>query len=79
MTDTKADITEDNKQPINEDQDNSEEIEKAYDDMNTFKYCKTNILNDVKFASKIDKFVFEGLPLSNSQKEELLLSLYKMG
>lgn len=57
--------------------DNSEEIEKILEDIDSLKYCKTNILNDVRFMSKMDKFVFDALPLTNSQKEELLLSLYK--
>jgi len=56
--------------------DNSEEINKVLEDIDTHKYCKTDILDKVKFASKMDKFVFDSLPLSNSQKEELLLSLY---
>ena len=56
--------------------DNNEEITKVLEDMDTYKYCKTDILHKVNFMSKMDKFVFDSLPLTNSQKEELLLSLY---
>lgn len=56
--------------------DNLKEIEKVLDDMDTYKYCKTDILQKVNFMTKTDKFVFDSLPLSNSQKEELLISLY---
>jgi DNA-directed RNA polymerase subunit N (RpoN/RPB10) len=59
-----------------EDKNNNEEIKKVLDDMDTYKYCKTDILHKVNFMSKMDKFVFDSLPLTNSQKEELLLSLY---
>ena len=56
--------------------DNLKEIEKVLDDLDTYKYCKTDILQKVNFMTKTDKFVFDSLPLSNSQKEELLISLY---
>ena len=59
-----------------EDKNNNEEITKVLEDMDTYKYCKTDILHKVNFMSKMDKFVFDSLPLTNSQKEELLLSLY---
>jgi hypothetical protein len=55
---------------------NVEEIERVYKDITTKKYCKTDILDNLKFESKMDKFVFDHLPLSNSQKEELLLSMF---
>jgi len=57
---------------------NNEEISKVLDDIDTYKYCKTDILHKVNFETKMDKFIFDSLPLSNSQKEELLLSLYKV-
>lgn len=72
--------TTDSKEPIICDENifnDSVDIEQIIEDMETFKYCKTNILKEVEFKSKVDKFVFDSLPLSNSQKEELLLSLYK--
>ena len=46
-------------------------------DMNSQTFCKTNILNECNFMSKTDKYIFDSLPLTNSQKEELLLSIYK--
>ena len=48
------------------------EMEKAYEDITTHKYCKTDMLKKLEFKSKMDQFVFEHLPLTNSQKEELL-------
>lgn len=59
-----------------DDKDNNEEISKVLEDMCSYKYCKTDILHKVNFMSDMDKFVFDSLPLTNSQKEELLLSLY---
>lgn len=59
-------------------QDNSEELLKVLEDMETYKYCKTDILHKVKFMSKMDQFVFDSLPLTMSQKEELLLSVYSI-
>jgi hypothetical protein len=56
---------------------NIKEFEKILEDMNTFIYCKTNILNDVKFTTPQDKDIFNALPLTNSQKENLLLSIYQ--
>lgn len=35
---------------------------------------KTNILHTIKFNSELDKQVFDMLPLSDAQKEELILS-----
>ena len=55
---------------------NVKEMEKVYDDITTYKYCKTDTLEKLKFKSKMDQFVFEHLPLSNSQKEELILSMF---
>jgi len=55
---------------------NNEELTKVLDDIDTYKYCKTDILHKVNFESKIDKFIFDSLPLTNSQKEQLLLSLF---
>jgi uncharacterized protein YaiL (DUF2058 family) len=66
---TKEDIKADDK-------DNNEAITKVLEDMTSYKYCKTDILHKVNFMSDMDKFVFDSLPLTNSQKEELLLSLY---
>ena len=55
---------------------NNEELTKVLEDIDTYKYCKTDILHKVNFESKMDKFIFESLPLTNSQKEQLLLSLF---
>lgn len=59
-----------------DDKVNNEEITKVLEDMDTYKYCKTDILHKVNFMSKMDKFVFDSLPLTNSQKEQMLLELY---
>lgn len=57
--------------------DNNEELERVYKDITTQKYCKTDILNNLTFESEVDKYVFDFLPLSNSQKEQLLLNIFK--
>ena len=56
---------------------NYEEIDKVLKDMDTYRYCKTDILDKVRFESKLDKFVFDSLPLTNSQKEQLLIDMYR--
>jgi hypothetical protein len=59
--------------------DNSAEMSKVLDDMNSYKFCNTNILDNldkINFASSMDRFVFKNLPLTNSQKEQLLLSMF---
>jgi hypothetical protein len=55
---------------------NYEEIDKVLKDMDTYIYCKTDILDKVRFESKMDKYVFDSLPLTNSQKEKLLIEIY---
>ena len=55
---------------------NNEELTKVLEDIDTYKYCKTDILHKVNFESKMDKFIFDSLPLTNSQKEQLLLDLF---
>ena len=62
----------------NKEKDNSDEIEKVFKDITTHKYCKTDILHNLKFESKLDEFIFSGLPLSNSQKEKLLIDIYSL-
>ena len=74
MTDNKEDIKKISTKE--DDKDNNEELTKVLEDMDTYKYCKTDILHKVNFMSKMDKFVFNSLPLTNSQKEQLLLELY---
>lgn len=78
MTDNKEDIKKISTKKNNkeDDKDNNEELTKVLEDMDTYKYCKTDILHKVNFMSKMDKFVFDSLPLTNSQKEQLLLELY---
>lgn len=44
---------------------------------NDEKNLQTNILNEIRFANKQDEYVFNMLPLTLKQKEELLLNLYK--
>ena len=78
MTDNKEDIKKISTKKNNkeDDKDNNEELTNVLEDMDTYKYCKTDILHKVNFMSKMDKFVFDSLPLTNSQKEQLLLELY---
>jgi hypothetical protein len=60
-------------------EDNSAEMSRVLDDMNSYKFCNTNILDNldkINFASSMDRFVFVNLPLTNSQKEQLLLSMF---
>ena len=68
----------DNKTDIKNEKDNSEEIERVFKDITTYKYCNTSILHNLKFESKLDEFIFNQLPLSNSQKEKLLIDIYKL-
>ena len=70
-------ITDSKLQPTGEDGSNKEYMNKVLLDMNSQTFCKTNILNECNFMSKTDKYIFDSLPLTNSQKEELLLSIYK--
>ena len=59
--------------------DNSAEMSRVLDDINSYKFCNTNILDNldkINFASSMDRFVFQNLPLTNSQKEQLLLSMF---
>ena len=81
MTDNKEDIKKNstkqsNEEDEKEENDNIDEIKKVLEDMDTYKYCKTDILHKVNFMSKMDKFIFYSLPLTNSQKEQMLLELY---
>jgi len=36
----------------NKEKDNAEEIEKVYKDITTHKYCKTNILHNLKYLNQ---------------------------
>jgi len=83
MTDNKEDVknistkfNKDDHDTKEDDKDNNAELTKVLEDMDTYKYCKTDILHKVNFMSKMDKFVFDSLPLTNSQKEQMLLELY---
>lgn len=73
----RKETTDDKVQP-NADGTNTAYMNKVIEDMNTHTYCKTNILNECKFANKMDEYIFNGLPLTNSQKEELLLEVFKI-
>ena len=70
-------ITDNKLQPRREDGTNEAYMNKVLLDMNSQTFCKSNILNECNFMSKTDKYIFDSLPLTNSQKEELLLSIYK--
>ena len=74
-------ITDSKLQPRREDGKdgtNKAYMNKVLLDMNSQTFCKSNILNECNFMSKTDKYIFDSLPLTNSQKEELLLSIYKI-
>jgi len=43
---------------------------------NDEKNLQTNILNEIRFKNKQDQYVWDLLPLTLKQKEELLLNLY---
>ena len=63
-----------------EEEFNEEEFNKNLEEMNkTIKEIETpnitNILRDFKFKNKVDEEVFNRLPLTNIQKEYLLLSV----
>ena len=68
----------DDKTENKNEKDNGEEIERVFKDITTHKYCKTDILHNLKFESKLDEFIFSSLPLSNSQKEKLLIDIYSL-
>ena len=74
-----SDRVADSKEEDEKEKDNSAEMSKLLDDMNSYKYCDTNILDNldkINFKSSMDRFVFVNLPLTNSQKEQLLLSMF---
>ena len=71
-------ITDSKLQPTGGDGTNKAYMNKVLLDMNSQTFCKSNILNECNFMSKTDKYIFDSLPLTNSQKEELLLSIYKI-
>jgi len=56
---------------------NNKMIEDAVVGIFSSKDLKTDILNNVKWETKTDEYIFDSLPLTMKQKEELLLSLYK--
>ena len=68
----------DDKTENKKEKDNGEEIERVFKDITTYKYCNTPILHNLKFESKLDEFIFNQLPLSNSQKEKILIDIYKL-
>ena len=74
-----TDRVADRKEEEEEEKDNSAEMSRLVKDMTSYTYCNTNILDNldkVNFASDMDRFVFVNLPLTNSQKEQLLLSMF---
>ena len=52
---------------------NDLEISKVVDEDRNFQ--SSTLLNSCQFANKQDKYVWEHLPLTNKQKEEILLAL----
>lgn len=62
------------KQYETDEPDNSELMDKIL--LDERKELKTNITNECRFDNKQDKYVWDHLPLTLKQKEELLLSLF---
>lgn len=56
-----------------EDEERVKEQEKIIQDAKA--PAKTNILNTIKFKNKLDEEIFNLLPLSDAQKEELILDV----
>jgi hypothetical protein len=52
------------------------EIEELIDESN--KPAETNLLENLKFKKKEDKFVFNRLPLSDWEKEQLIKEIYNI-
>ena len=53
-------------------------MERVYEDITTKQHCKNfNYDNNLNFKTKNDKFVWDLLPLTNSQKEQLLKYVYE--
>ena len=62
---------------ITDDNNNAAEMERVYKDLFTKDFCKTDIIDKVTWVNDENKFIFDMLPLTNSQKEELLLHVLK--
>lgn len=58
-------------------EENAREIEKVIKSMTSTEDLKTNILNDVVWETLEQQYIFDSLPLTMKQKEELLLSVYQ--
>ena len=53
-------------------------MEQVYEDITTKQHCNNfNYDNNLNFKTKNDKFVWDLLPLTNSQKEQLLNYVYE--
>jgi len=53
-------------------------MEQVYTDITTKQYCNnSNYDNNLNFKTKDDSFVWDLLPLTHSQKEELLKFVYE--
>jgi hypothetical protein len=76
MSDTDNKIIEKTDEDIKLD-DNNKIIQDTLDSIFSHKELKTDILNNVIWESKLDQYIFDSLPLTMKQKEDLLLSLYK--
>ncbi len=76
MSDTDNKIIEKTDEDIKLD-DNNKIIQDTLDSIFSHKELKTDILNNVIWESKLDQYIFDSLPLTMKQKEDLLLSIYK--
>ena len=53
-------------------------MEQVYEDITTKQHCNNfNYDNNINFKTKDDKFVWDLLPLTHSQKEQLLKYVYE--
>ena len=62
------------KQDETNEPDNSELMDKIL--LDERKELKTNITNECRFDNKQDKYVWDHLPLTLKQKEDMLLSIF---
>ena len=50
-------------------------LEESYEEAN--KKAETNLLNIIRFKNKTDKYVFDRLPLSEYEKEQMVMEIIK--
>lgn len=53
-----------------------EELKRVIEEYN--KPAETNLLNDLKFKTEECKYLFDKLPLSDYEKEQMIIELYNL-